>query len=151
MRRIWLVTLLSIAAAAACARAPQKAAAPTSAEPMNGLDSRGPERDRIRALESEIAADLETMGLPPPDESTDAIGPDAAEPVPMGTEVSTTCESPPTGAGCADVCTLADSICGNAQQICDLADQLAPDDWAAGRCTAARTSCARAAARCCSC
>jgi hypothetical protein len=52
---------------------------------------------------------------------------------------------------CTDACTVATSICTNQQKICDLANQLAGDDWAAGKCERARASCRAAHDNCCSC
>ena len=52
---------------------------------------------------------------------------------------------------CQDVCTLADSICDNAENICRLAGELGDDDWANERCASAKASCADAATRCCDC
>lgn len=52
---------------------------------------------------------------------------------------------------CRDSCTLAASICDNAGRICRLAQQLAGDDWAAGKCTDAGAVCRQATADCCDC
>ena len=52
---------------------------------------------------------------------------------------------------CRDVCTLATSICDNAQRICHLAEGLAPDDWSAEKCASADTSCTEANDNCTEC
>jgi hypothetical protein len=52
---------------------------------------------------------------------------------------------------CRDNCTLAGSICDNAGRICRIAQQLAGDDWAAGKCTDASAVCRQATADCCDC
>lgn len=52
---------------------------------------------------------------------------------------------------CHDACTLATSICDNAESICRLAGELAGDAWAAGKCADAAAVCRAATARCCDC
>jgi hypothetical protein len=52
---------------------------------------------------------------------------------------------------CTDACTLATSICRNQQKICELAQQLDGDDWAANQCGRAKASCQAAHDGCCSC
>ncbi|HTL33936.1 MAG TPA: hypothetical protein VL326_12465 [Kofleriaceae bacterium] len=51
---------------------------------------------------------------------------------------------------CSDVCSLADAICDNAEQICILADELGKQDtWAQDKCTSAKGSCREAKKKCC--
>jgi hypothetical protein len=51
---------------------------------------------------------------------------------------------------CSDVCSLADAICDNAEQICILAGELGPHDtWAQDKCTSAKGSCRAAKKKCC--
>jgi hypothetical protein len=60
-------------------------------------------------------------------------------------------DSPDSGGAydaCSDVCTIGDSICDNAERICRLAEQLAPDDWADGKCSDATESCTAAGDNC---
>jgi hypothetical protein len=52
---------------------------------------------------------------------------------------------------CTDSCTLADSICEDAQKICNLAKQLPGDEYAADKCTSGEASCRAAKDRCCAC
>jgi len=53
-------------------------------------------------------------------------------------------------AACSDVCSLADAICDNAEQICILADELGKQDtWAQDKCTSAKASCREAKKKCC--
>jgi hypothetical protein len=52
---------------------------------------------------------------------------------------------------CTDSCKLSDSICDDAKKICDLADQLPGDGWAAGKCASGNASCTDAHAHCCDC
>jgi hypothetical protein len=53
---------------------------------------------------------------------------------------------------CGDVCSLADAICDNAEQICILADELGKaDTWAQDKCASAKASCREAKKKCCGC
>jgi len=53
---------------------------------------------------------------------------------------------------CSDVCSLADAICDNAEQICILADELGKrDTWAQDKCASAKASCRDAKKKCCKC
>jgi hypothetical protein len=52
---------------------------------------------------------------------------------------------------CKQSCTLADSICSNAKKICEIANELAGDDWAARKCADGSATCNAAKARCCDC
>lgn len=52
---------------------------------------------------------------------------------------------------CHSVCTMSDSICDNADKICKISDDLGDDEWAAGKCASARSTCSDAHKRCCSC
>jgi hypothetical protein len=133
---------LAAAALAACsagARKPEATA--TMAPPLSGRPD--DLRERIRALDAEIAQQLETGDLEAPDATAAAA---------MGgtsmAEVRTTCEHVPSQR-CDDVCKLSGSICDNATAICELADQLPGDAWASERCGAAKASCQRASERCC--
>ena len=133
----------------ACA-APSAPGKASSSEPtMHGIDSRGHD-PRIQNLDSQIAEQMEELGLTAPtdDEMMSSGWESAALPE---SDLVSTCEAPPMGDGCDDVCTTGDLICDNAQAICDLADELAPDDWASQRCSAGRESCDRARERCCGC
>jgi hypothetical protein len=158
-RFAFLVCLTGVAVAcafvfAACAagHAPSKVSAPskpgpdavppTQTDPL--LGGRPDEiRDRIRELDEAIQRELGEGGMEPPDAAATAQMSDT----PMA-EVRLTCEHVPSDR-CNDVCKLSDSICSNATSICELADQLPGDAWAAERCGAAKASCQRATQRCC--
>lgn len=125
-------------------------------------------RARITTLDREIEARAATLGFEPAidpaidpavdpavDPAIDPVGPTTsprptAMTDPPGSLTSPTCARSPRPV-CQDVCSLADSICGAADEICRLATALPGDDWAAGRCAAGKTSCARAGQRCCGC
>lgn len=108
--------------------------------------------DDLRQLDAQITTDLATLGLSPPTESelTEMM---VAHSVPALPEdaAAAACDPPPVGDGCNDVCTVGDAICSNARQICDLADDLPGDAWAAQRCASGKASCERARQRCCAC
>ena len=61
------------------------------------------------------------------------------------------CPAHPPPPACDDVCGLSDAICENAESICGIAAELAPDDWAEEKCNSAKASCREAKQRCCSC
>lgn len=53
---------------------------------------------------------------------------------------------------CRDVCSIADNICNNAEDICRIADENLPGDpWARDKCDSAKASCNDAKKRCCKC
>lgn len=61
------------------------------------------------------------------------------------------CPAKPPPPACNDVCGLSEAICENAESICGIASQLAPDDWAEQKCNSAKASCREAKQTCCSC
>jgi hypothetical protein len=58
---------------------------------------------------------------------------------------------PGSGETCSDTCTLADSICDNANDICKIAAELGDDAYAKGKCASGQASCKAAHDRCCGC
>ncbi len=94
--------------------------------------------DEIERLSNEIAAE---QGQLPSSGTTPMAAVPEAPP-------SATCVRSPSDT-CTQTCTLSDSICRNAKQICDLADQLAGDAWATQKCTSAKDT--TATRRCCEC
>lgn len=133
-----LVAAVAIAGAVACAARPQRS------ETQPPLPPVGQVHDQIAALDAEIAAGRAQLGQPDP--TLEEI--DAARTTSAFTAATCTPDAHPT---CRDVCTLADSICGNADKICALGAQLPGDEWAEQRCQAGRVSCAKARERCCAC
>jgi len=134
---------------AACGGAKPRAAAQ---EPVAGLDHRATHDPRIEDLDRQITEQLEELGLAPPTdmELTEMMVSHSTPALPMA-DLASSCSSPPAADGCEDVCTTGDLICDNARAICDLASELAGDDWAAQRCAAGQESCDRARERCCGC
>jgi hypothetical protein len=146
---IWFGAVCAVAIACGAARPPP--AAPAAAPDMGQVASGDP-HDEIAALDREIAAQLSRAQVAPPTAACSgaACAAAMAEPFATPTPTDPACH-PQSSARCQDVCTLSDSICKNQQRICELANQLAGDDWAAGKCTSARASCQAAHDRCCSC
>jgi hypothetical protein len=103
-------------------------------------------RSEIRARMQAIDSDVTTLGLTPA--SLALIAP----PPPLSVR---TCRTGPSSSGpsssCHDACRLDDSVCDNARHICQLADQIASDGWAAEQCAKAKQACAASHAKCCAC
>jgi hypothetical protein len=114
---------------AACAGARKTASAPTSAAPSQHTQTmvESP-HDEIERLSTEIAAQ-QSSALPAPQ-------------TPMSAGSSETCKS---------VCDIETTICKNSKRICELADELQPDDWATGKCNDATKACTDATQRCTDC
>jgi hypothetical protein len=132
--RLGLVAGASIALAIACAARPQPSTmAPPTAATANP-------HDEIERLSNEIEAE---RGQFPATGATPMVAvPEVPPPA--------TCVRSPSET-CSQTCTLSDSICRNAKQICDLADQLPGDAWAKQKCVDATNSCSTATRRCCEC
>lgn len=156
-----LTLILGACGASKPAQAPASQAAPGSA----GED---PARAEIARLWDEIDGWRGQAGMAGPEgnDGNDGASPMAApgeaeaatsmrEPAsvaptiqPPDTACPVTVSEPPQ---CRDSCTLATSICSNAERICRLAADLAGDDWAAGKCSDAASVCRQATADCCDC
>ncbi len=163
--RIWLGLVLGAAGAAAvaCSAGSARSSATAPAAPaMMSPDERHAADDRhaeIEALDREISDALARGNLAPPERAScrgatcaAAMSQPFVTPAAPGTPGASdaSCRPAPSAA-CTDACTIATSICTNQQKICDLARQLAGDDWAANKCDRARASCTAAHERCCSC
>lgn len=106
-------------------------------------------RAQIEDLDRQIAADRAQLGL---DEPTDAMV-QGAPAAPMSVAPASedpTCRPAATDT-CKTSCSLSDSICGNAEKICKLAQDMAGDDWAANKCAKANQTCEASRAKCCGC
>lgn len=102
----------------------------------------------INRLSAEIDQKRTELHLQEP---TPAAMPGPATPmssVPSSTDP--TCKPAKTDT-CTQSCTFSDSICKNAQRICDLAQSMDGDTWAADKCSRAKQTCEAAHERCCSC
>lgn len=130
------------------------ASAPAAAPATAGDSARAADpHGEIDALDRQIADELARAQVAPPVTAA-CTGATCAEAMsaPFATPSTSdpACHPAPTDR-CKDACTISTSICGNQQKICDLANQLAGDDWAAGKCERARASCQAAHDNCCSC
>jgi hypothetical protein len=127
--------------------------APAAATRGESLTMPGDARAEIEELDRQITAELAGAQVPAPaipSCSGPACTAAVAEPFATPTTSDSTCH-PAATPRCTDVCKLGDSVCHNQERICELAAQLAGDDWAANKCTGARASCKAAHERCCSC
>jgi len=151
--RPWLGVVLAVAGAAVagCASAGPKAGAPTPAA-MAPMEL-GDRHAEIEALDREIT-DALARGHVTPQVTSSCRGEDCAtamsQPFAVPAETDAACH-PAASDRCNDACTISTSICTNQQKICELAEQLVGDDWAANKCTSARASCQAARDTCCSC
>ncbi|HVV82829.1 MAG TPA: hypothetical protein VHE35_07100 [Kofleriaceae bacterium] len=119
-----------------------KPAAMVRSSGASGHDEIDARWEQIR--EARIEAQLD------PSPAADATSAMAAVPA---DEAASACSLPPAPAigTCHEVCTLGDSICANAVEICRIAGDLEGDAWARDRCDGAKASCREAEDRCCRC
>lgn len=109
---------------------------------------KSPKQDEITALWTQIRDWRREAGLPVDPRREDVI----ATPPTVDHAKHVCPEAHPVPATCSDVCSLADAICDNAEQICILADDLGKDDkWAQDKCASAKASCRDAKKLCCTC
>ena len=105
--------------------------------------------DEIEKLEAEITASRTQLKLEEPTEQ--AI--QSAPVLPLGALPSTQdpkCH-PAQNDTCKTSCTLSDSICSNADKICNLATTMPNDNWAMNKCAKANTTCEASKSKCCGC
>lgn len=157
--RILLVAILALILGACGASKPAQAPAPQAASSSAAGDPAA--HAEIARLWDELdgwrgqagIADTAPMAAPA---ETEAAG-DTREPAvtaaapairPPDATCPATVSEPPQ---CRDSCALATSICSNAGRICHLAEGLAGDDWAAGKCADAAAVCRQATSDCCGC
>jgi hypothetical protein len=114
-----------------------------------------PGHEEITRLEAEIDAELTKHSLPAaaPPSCSGASCLSASAAVPMGSMKRVegpSCKAPVNDT-CKDSCTMADSICSNAERICVIAKQLDNDAWANEKCVKGSESCTQSNKLCCSC
>jgi hypothetical protein len=142
------------AAAIACGGAAMKSSAPPVAPSAGAMSEAAPEEDphvEIEQLDRNISADLARAQIVPPLATCSGATCATAMSEPFSTPTSDPACHPSASDHCSDVCTLSTSICRNQERICELAQHLPDDDWAANKCTRARASCEAAHDACCSC
>jgi len=133
-----------VALMVACAARQAGPATPRSNASM--LDGRPDElHARITELDRRIAAARDQLGTAAPDASATA----AMSELDVAAAALTCTRS--ASETCTDVCTLGDSICDDAQSICEISAQLVGDAWAAERCDGGKASCKAASEKCCAC
>jgi hypothetical protein len=142
------VVLAACAAGGAkSAMAPEAATSGAAAPGTSPLP--GSPHDEIQQLEDKIAIDRAQLKLAEPAESDYSN----TSPTPMGTQTAAQdpkCR-PAQNDTCKTSCTLSDSICGNANRICELAKSLPGDNWALNKCAKANTTCEQSRTKCCGC
>jgi hypothetical protein len=137
--------------AACAAGGTRKAASPETAPASSGAPSvLGTDRHaEIEQLDQAIDADRMSMQLVEP-----ALGEIGQAPThPLGAMPHTQdpkCR-PAQSDTCKTSCTLSDSICSNANKICDLASSMPGDNWAMNKCAKANKTCESSRTKCCGC
>jgi len=117
----------------------------------------GDRRGEIDALDRAISAELAKLGLatsePAACAATDACTPEPfAERYDMMPRVQDATCKPAASDVCTQSCELSDSVCTNADKICDLAKQMGgADAYANEKCQRGNESCKRTRERCCGC
>jgi hypothetical protein len=141
---------LSCGAATRSATAPASSQAPTApAEAGTASPLDNDPHGQIERLSAQVEEERTQMGLPEPQMSSSAAP--AAEKmsiVPLSTDAS--CK-PAKTERCDGSCKISDSICSNAARICELAESMPGDGWAAGKCARGKQTCESAHERCCTC
>lgn len=140
----------------ACAAGKQSAVSPAaSRQDAGAMAPQSPQHDEIARLEAEIDAELTKRSLPAaaPPSCSGASCLTAASATPMGSQQRVegpSCKAP-VNETCKDSCTMADSICKNAERICAISKQLDNDAWANEKCVKGSESCTQSNKLCCSC
>jgi uncharacterized protein with beta-barrel porin domain len=137
---VGLVAGACMALAIACAASVAPMAVAPQMAPASGSSS----HDQIQELANQLDAKRVELKLPEQHGVTNGA-----------TSMGNTPEIPACARAqsdtCTQTCTLSDSICDNSKKICELADQLAGDAWAAQKCADGKATCTAATQRCCEC
>jgi hypothetical protein len=141
-----------VAALVACASSRSVATMPT-APPAPASSDASSAYAEIERLYGKITEDLAADGLLPPAGPPASVAMDAAPLSPSVTDRASDAScTPGTSDTCNDSCTLSDSICASAAQICKIAKELGEhDDFANDRCARGVDACKRSQQRCCGC
>ena len=143
------------AALLACAASKRPTMVAPAAMDAGAMAPQSSEHDEITRLEAAIDAELTKRSLPAaaPPSCSGASCLSAAGAIPMGSlkrVEGPSCKAP-VNDSCKDSCTMADSICSNAERICTISKQLDNDAWANEKCVKGSESCTQSNKRCCSC
>ena len=162
MKSVWglaIGVVCAVAIACGGSRANKSSAPPPSAVQETGGAGTIPAstRQQIEELDRQIATDLEKMQLAPPAAAAAAaacmpscdVRAMSQDSVTAAADVRTCAHG--TSDTCRSSCDLSEAICKNAGRICDIAGQLATDDWANQKCASGKSSCDAAHGRCCNC
>jgi hypothetical protein len=147
-----LLAVLCCIAIASCAAGAKKAAmseAPPAATHESSPVMAADPHAQIEQLEAEIETSRNQLQLPEP--PPQAIQSAPTQPMGAMTAAQDPKCKPAATDTCKTSCTLSDSICGNADKICNLAKQLPGDNWAANKCAKANTTCESSRTKCCGC
>lgn len=152
MLRLSVIALLVLLVSCGGSKTASKSPASAPAEgATTGAGSPMPEdpHKEIKLLEVWIGAASLKLELDKPNEA--AIS--AAPTVPLGALPSTqdTKCHPAQNDTCKTSCTLSDSICLNADKICNIAKTLPGDNWALNKCAKANATCESSKTKCCGC
>jgi len=128
------------------AASPQVASSQTMSAPPDSMP-RDP-RAEIEGLYREIEQQRGALDLPEPPAPAAGAQARPMASVPLSTDA--TCKPAKTDR-CTQSCTFSDSICKNAERICELAAQMPQDTWAADKCERATQTCETAHDSCCGC
>jgi hypothetical protein len=146
----WVVVcgLLVVAACGGSGSPARMAKPPSTTKAGGGEVLPQTPKQQIEELEAKITADSSTLELPEPTEEQLLATPAQ----PLGTKPVTDdpkCK-PANNDACKTSCTLTNSICSNADKICQLAIEM-NDSWARGKCIKANRSCEDSKVKCCGC
>jgi hypothetical protein len=142
-------------ALAACAAGGSKKAMAPEAAPGQATGAQSPEvlpgspHDQINQLEDQITISRAELKLEEPAPGT--YSGTSAEPMGAKPALEDPKCKPAKNDTCTASCTLSDSICGNANKICEIAKTLPGDDWALNKCAKANTTCEQSRTKCCGC
>jgi hypothetical protein len=149
MRLLLAALCIGSLSCSAANRAPM--ASPGGASPASLSDASvmpGDPRAELDALFAQVEQQRTELALPEAKPESASVGATPMSVTPLSTDA--TCKPAKTDR-CTSSCTLADSICKNANRICELAAQLTGDTAAAGKCSQAKQTCEAAHKRCCGC
>lgn len=147
MLRLLIATSILVPWIVACASSPSKLGE-TGPKPMPG-DRRAEIDQLAKAIDDELA----TAGVATTTPAACATAHTcSAEPYDVKPRVEDpTCKAPTTDT-CTQSCTLSDSVCSNADKICNIAKQLGgADAYANEKCQSANGACKRTREACCGC
>lgn len=157
-----MATVMACAAGSAKQAPSPPSATAGEPTPMGDTPRSGSQHDKIARLYDEIERQLSANGMDLPSApacmeqdqncaraSTDAQVMGVKPLVPGGGDHQCKRSEADT---CHDVCTLSDSICSNAEKICDIAKELGDQDgFANEKCARGTSACKASQQRCCSC